>query len=252
MPQRRPMTLNSVYSTQNLMRGNDDMKPRIAVPEQYEDIRTQIRRKQHAVFLRCTLWCGAVVLLEYFYLWNYFAERINAPVSALIAVLLFVIYPLKKGILRLWTDRGWEGTVRDVKKKSYIHFRNLWGRSYSGMTTRFEGHLYLYGRAGRSAFLEKRFPIRYKFLLQNGGSELPYQSGDVLRRYRGSHYPVIVYRAGLSGYPPRVCVFCGKTEENRERAVCDYCGFSLITPAETVQFVEYGIEPKACFSHTAQ
>ena len=222
--------------------GTTDMKPCIAVPEQYEDIRAQIRRRQNAVFVRCSLWCAAVLLLEYFYLWRYFAERINITASALIAMVLFAIYPLKKGIVRIITDRGWQGTVRDVKKKSYIHFRNLWARSYSGMTTRMEGHVYMHSPKKRHPFLEKRFPIRHKFILQNTSAELPYQTGDFLRRYRGCQYPVIVYRTGEDGYPPRVCVFCGKTENDRARERCDFCGFSLITPKETVQYVEYGMQ----------
>ena len=217
------------------------MKANMDVPTKYEDVCGAVAKKRRSLQLRCGLWCAAVIFLEYIYLWSYFAARISTFGSALIAVFLLLSYPIKAGILKLFADRGWQGVVRDVKKKSYIHFRNFWARSYTNMTTRFEGHLYLYGREGRSAFLEKRFPIRKKFILRGGGDELPYQVGDTIRCYRGTAYPVIVRRPGIEGYPPRICVFCGKVECDRERSVCDFCGYSLITPEETVMQVEYGI-----------
>ena len=217
------------------------MRASIDIPQKYEDVCGAVAKKRGKLLFRCGLWCAAVIFLEYIYLWNYFSERISTVGSALIAVFLLLFYPIKKGILKIYSDRGWEGVVRDVKKKSYIHFRNLWARSYSGMTTRFEGHLYLHGREGRAAFLEKRFPIRKKFILRGGGDELPYRIGDTVRRYRGTSYPVIVRRPDTDGYPPRICVFCGKSESDRERSVCDFCGYSLITPEETVMAVEYGM-----------
>ncbi len=217
------------------------MKQILSVPEEYADIRQKLAREQKAIYTRCLLWCAAVVIAEYIYLWQYFAERINAPVSALIAAVLLLIYPVKQGIFRMCLDRGWEGHVRDVKKKSYIHFRNLWGRAYSGMTTRIEGHLYLHGKQGRSPFLEKYMPIRKKYILQSSSAELPYRTGDRVRCYRGCAYPVIVTRSEMESYPPRICVFCGKVEQDREHSHCDFCGFSLITPAETVIAMEYGM-----------
>jgi len=217
------------------------MQKRIEIPAGYEDIASELQRRRRSVLLPSILWAAMILLLEYLYLWQYFSERINAAVSLLIAVILTAAYPIRRGILTLIADRGWEGEVRDVKKRSYIHFKNLWARSFSGMTTRIEGHLYLRGREGRSVFLERRFPIRRRFILRSGDAELPYQSGDFLRCYRGCAYPVIVKRPGSDGYPPRVCVFCGKTECDRSRAVCDFCGFSLVTPHETVNFVEYGM-----------
>ena len=218
------------------------MKDKITVPPQVTDVCKAVADKNRSILLRSGVWCAAALVLEYLYLWRYFCDRINMIASALIAVVLVLSYPIRCGILGLVTDRGWEGQVRDVKKCSYIHFRNLWGgRAYSGMSTRIEGHLYLHGREGRSPFLEKRFPIRKKFILRGGGDELPYEIGDTVRRYAGTAYPVIVRRPSLDTYPPRVCVFCGKTECDRERQVCDFCGFSLITPQETVNAVEYGM-----------
>lgn len=217
------------------------MKKRICVPQEYEDITKALSHRRRTVFVKCGIWCGVMCLLWYVYLWDYFAARLGVVGSALIAAVLFVLYPLKAGIVRQLTDVGWEGTVRDVKKKSYIHFKNFWSRSYTGMTTRIEGHLYLHGREGRAAVLERFLPIRHRFILRDGGAELPYLARDHVRCYCGCAYPVIVLRPGDDGYPPRVCVFCGKTEEDRERVVCDFCGYSLITPTETVRHVEYGL-----------
>ncbi len=217
------------------------MQKKLEVPDQYEDIRAELYRRRRRILLPSLIWAAVVLVLEYVYLWEYFLTRIGFVGSVITAAVLFAAYPLKHGILKLISDRGWEGTVRDVKKRSYIHFRNLWARSYSGMTTRIEGHLYLHGREGRSAFMERRFPIKRKFILRSGDAELPYQTGDLVRCYRGCAYPVIVKRPGTDGYPPRVCVLCGKTEDLHERTVCDFCGFALITAAETVNFVEYGM-----------
>ena len=217
------------------------MRKSILVPDSYEDIRRELAHRRNMLYLKSAGWCAGVLFLEYLYLWEYFDTRIGGIGCAMIAVVLLLFYPVRVGVVAALCDRGWEGTVRDVKKRSYIHFKNLTNRFYTDMTTRIEGHLIMYGKEGRSAFLEKRFPIKHKFLLQSGASELPYLPGDHVRRYRGCTYPVIVHRAGEDRYPPRVCVFCGKTESDRERSVCDFCGFSLITPEETVRYVEYGM-----------
>ena len=217
------------------------MRKSIRVPAEYEDIKRELARRTRRLYLKSAIWCASVLILEYIYLWDYFAARIGVVGSALAAGVLLVFYPVKQGLFSEMTDFGWEGTVRDVKKKSYIHFKSLANRSYTDMTTRIEGHLIMYGKEGRSAFFEKWFPVKHKFMLRSGSAELPYLPGDYIRCYVGCAYPVIVRRPGEDWYPPRVCVFCGKTENNRERAVCDFCGFSLITPHETVQSVEYGM-----------
>lgn len=235
------LTAAVLRGTMNNRNGGMHMTRKFSVPEHYTDVCAEICRRRKRILTRCGIWATAALALEYLYLWEYFETRIGWIGAAVLAVALLVIYPVKIGVLPLITDRGWEGRVRDVKKRSYIHFTNLWNRSFSGMTTRVEGHVYLYGREGRSPLLEKYVPHRHKFVLRDGAAELPYRAGDTLRCYIGGTYPVIVKRQGEDGYPPRVCIFCGKTECDREREVCDFCGFSLITPEETVNFVEYGM-----------
>ena len=219
------------------------MKQRILVPSAFEGTCAEIARQKRAVYLACTVWAAVVLLLEWLYLWQYFYSRIGCIGAVLTALFLLGIYPMKKGLFRIWADAGWEGQVREIKKKSYIHFRNLWGgRAYSGMTTRFEGHLHLYAKKKRAPWLEKHFPIRHKFILRDGGDELVYRAGDFVRKYHGCAYPIIVRRGNEMSYPPRVCVFCGKAEEDRSHTHCDFCEQALIELPETVNFVEYGME----------
>ncbi|MBR5870713.1 MAG: hypothetical protein IKZ09_06720 [Clostridia bacterium] len=218
------------------------MKKTLLVPEKYDDICRAIENGRRRILIKSAIWCAAVVVLEYVYLWQYFSDRIHIAASALIAVLLLISYPIKCGILKLLSDHGWEGQVRDTKKRSYIHFnRRGMGYRYTSMSTRIEGHLYLCCGEGRAPLLEKWLPIRKKFILRSGEDELPYQIGDTVRCYRGTAYPVIVRRPSLDTYPPRVCVFCGKTEEDRERLNCDFCGYALVTTDETVMEIEYGM-----------
>ena len=220
-----------------------DLRTNITVPPEYEDVCRELVRRRKSVFIPSVIWVGAVVLLEYWYLWQYFNTRLGVPGAIVVGVVLVLVFPIHRGILSFLFERGWEGVVRDVKKKSYIHINGFAGgrHGYSRMSTRIEGHLYLYGRTGRPKLLEKYLPVKRKFILRSGDDELPYRSGDRLRCYAGCRYPVIVTRDNMDGYPPRICVFCGKAETDRARSCCDFCGFSLITPSETVNAVEYGM-----------
>ncbi len=193
---------------------------KIVLPPENADVIAYIKDKRRRAVMPYIIWVAAVMILEIAFLFRYFSERINMPISILLWLILLLI-PIVFRKVKM-PKRSFEGVITEIRVKPS---RGLWMRNGSGtMINPYSYKTWVIYNTIITVDIGGGKTKKVIYQDSEHENSYPYRVGDRVRYIWGMEYMQIMPDGDLKRY--FICPFC-RANLTLEDEKCGECGLSV-------------------------
>ncbi len=192
---------------------------KIELSPENTDVIAYLKDKRRRAVMPYIIWVAAVMIIEAAFMFRYFGERINMPISALIWLILLVI-PIVFGKVK-FPKPSFEGVITDIRVKPS---RGLWLRNGGGMLDPYEYKTWVIYNTIITVDIGGGKTKKVVYQDEKHENAYPYRVGDRVRYIWGMKYMQIIPDGDLKRY--YICPFC-RANLQPEDEKCGECGLSV-------------------------